>query len=333
MSEIPIIIARNPGQGSQYQGMGEVAGDCAWAQYTFDEATEILAKDNRLYEGSRIDIRWLVTEADDETLAQNHLTQLAIFASTIAAQRRLSVEQPDMGADIWAGHSIGEYAGLVDAGVLSFEEALLLVDARARYMTSAGDLARAKGQEGGIGVVIGDPEAVERSAGKNDVYIANYNNPKQTGVSGAKDDLAGVKEEFGSRYIEIPVSEAVHSPFMSWAEYKLRNYIGDGHDFKDPAPETVVLNYTGRFAESGQEIAQNAPMQVTNPVMWLPGMELALIDYVDHDNAPPVILLEVGAKMVLSGIDKHFARSYPNVKIVTFEQAIKTGLDPESLAA
>lgn len=322
------IIARNPGQGSQFEGMGGVAGDVPEAEEVFDKATRLLHKNGRKIGGDYVSLRQLCLEPGmQEKLDQNHYTQLAIFASTVAAQRRLRAAQPELTVNAWAGHSIGEYAALVDAGVLSFQDALLLVEARARYMTEAGRIAEKDGKPGGIGVVLGmDLADVEPLARAHNSSIANYNSPSQIGVSGAQNDLKGLKdavEEAGKKFVDIPVSVAVHSSYMNYAKEHLRAYIGDGHEFNDPAAESMILNRTGEFATSGQEIARLAPEQVSSPVLWYPGMEIAI----SRAGSAEVVLLEVGAKSVLNGIDKHFKRSHPNVQLVDFETALAGGLD------
>ena len=123
---------------------------------------------------------------------------------------------------------------------------------------------------------------------------------------------------------------------MEYAEQKLRQYIGDGSGFADPLTP-LALNYTGRFAESGQQIAQSAPLQVTHPVMWYPGMERA-IEYSESlrrnlNLVPEIILLEVGSNTILTGIDKHFKDSHERLRLVSFQDALLTGLDPEAQTA
>src|SRR5579871_44220 len=95
--DTPIVIRRYPGQGSQKQSMGaDICGDNDYALSTFDEGTRILESDGRLFEGEAIDLRYLCFEASDKELGQNHLTQLAIFSTTIAALRRIREERSDL---------------------------------------------------------------------------------------------------------------------------------------------------------------------------------------------------------------------------------------------
>src|SRR4051794_32050967 len=64
--------------------------------------------------------------------------QPALFLTSIAALDALPAEQRD-GAIAAAGHSLGEYAALVAAGALEFEDAVRLVDERAAAMAEAAE--------------------------------------------------------------------------------------------------------------------------------------------------------------------------------------------------
>jgi malonyl CoA-acyl carrier protein transacylase len=120
-----------------------------------------------------------------------------------------------------AGHSLGEYAALVAAGALEFEDALSLVDARAAAMADAG-----RSNPGGMVAMLGgDDQAVRRLAGRLGLTVANDNAPGQLVLSGAIDAVAAAEEaaeaETGARARRLDVSGAFHSPLMQPAAARL----------------------------------------------------------------------------------------------------------------
>ena len=91
--------------------------------------------------------------ADD--LKQTKVTQPAVFLHSVVAQRLMTIETPDM----VAGHSLGEFSALVACGALRFEDALLLVSARAQAMQAA-----CEANPGTMAAVLGLPDEQARSA-------------------------------------------------------------------------------------------------------------------------------------------------------------------------
>jgi len=126
------------------------------------------------------------------------------------------------GAAAAAGHSLGEYAALVAAGALRFEDALTLVDARASAMATAAD--RVPG--GMVAVLGGDPADVAALAAELGLVIANDNAPGQLVLAGPREgvDRAQARaRELGARARLLAVSGAFHSPLMQPAAANLRS--------------------------------------------------------------------------------------------------------------
>src|SRR3954447_18639601 len=187
--QVPSIDAIFPGQGSHAADMDEpYRGSPA-----FERGLELLGFDpfERLDEGTRFQ-------------------QPAIFLCSVAAWDRWRQESPEELAEVRAaaGHSLGEYAALVAAGVLAFDDAVGLVAQRAAAMADAGD--RHPGSM--LAMLGGDDHAIRALARRLDLTVANDNAPGQLVLSGAVDaaaraeDLA--REEPGARARRLDVSAA-----------------------------------------------------------------------------------------------------------------------------
>ena len=130
-----------PGQGSQFPGM------CRDLYDAHKEAREMCQAADRLLGFSLTDVMFNGTAED---LKQTKVTQPAVFLHSVVAQRLMTIEKPDM----VAGHSLGEFSALVACGALDFDDALLLVRARAEAMQKACEL-----QPGTMAAVIALPSA------------------------------------------------------------------------------------------------------------------------------------------------------------------------------
>jgi [acyl-carrier-protein] S-malonyltransferase len=289
-----------PGQGSQEVGMGRDAflGSAA-ARAVFETADATLG-----FPLSRI-----CFEGPEEELLSTAIQQPAILTTSVAWLRALeevcSVEPAYVG-----GHSLGEYAALVAAGSLCFEEALALVHARGRFMQEAVPPGR-----GAMAAVLGcGPELVEQAceAARAEtglvVEVANYNSPRQTVVAG--DAIAvevactQARRAGAKRAIPLPVSAPFHCRLMAPAAEKLAGELARVR-FADPAPP-VVSNVEAEPNASGARVAELLRRGVTAPVRFTEVVRRMAALGVDA-------LLEVGPGRVLSGlvarIDPRLARA------------------------
>src|SRR5690348_2120620 len=108
-----------PGQASQYPGMGkELAEKYPAARAVFDEADKALG----------FAISKICFEGTEDQLKLTANTQPAILTVSVAVARVLS--EKGLHPDFVAGHSLGEYSALVEAGALKFSDAVVLVRKR-----------------------------------------------------------------------------------------------------------------------------------------------------------------------------------------------------------
>src|SRR5947207_1663434 len=128
-----------PGQGSLHVGMG--AGlESREARDTLTEASEVLGWD----------VLRVCRDGPAERLDSTEITQPAVVATSVAAARTL--ESLGLRPDAVAGHSVGEFAALVVAGAMRFEDAMRAVAVRGEAMLRAG-----RAHTGGMAAVLGLP--------------------------------------------------------------------------------------------------------------------------------------------------------------------------------
>lgn len=245
-----------PGQGAQYTGM------CRDLYDAFPEARELCEKANQLLGFRLTDVMF---DGTAEDLKQTAVTQPAVFLHSVVAARMQTTEHPAF----VAGHSLGEYAALVAAGALRFEDALLLVNQRAHAMQSACEL-----EQGTMAAVLGmeDEKVAELCKTVTDgvVVAANYNCPGQVVISGS---IAGVekacellKTAGAKRAVRLQVGGAFHSPLMQPAAKELEQAILKT-DFHTPHCP-IYQNVDAQPHTAPEEIRANLLAQLTAPVRW-----------------------------------------------------------------
>ncbi len=274
-----------PGQGSQYVGMG-------WDLLReFSPAAEIMEQASAL---SGKDLQKLCLQGPDALLTRTDNLQPAITAINLGCARLL--QDRGFRPAVVAGHSLGEFAALYAAGVLTVRDTLYLVTERGRLMH---ETARQVG--GGMLAVKGLTAAqVEHLlAGLQSrfvITIANYNAPTQTVLSGAVDGLeqaqAAVSQQ-GGVPVRLNVSGPWHSSLMQAAAERFNALLAD-IDFQ-PAQIPVVLNVTGEPCQDPQAIKAVMLQQLCSPVRWRQTLQTMLALGVQR-------FIEVGPGKVLRGL-------------------------------
>jgi [acyl-carrier-protein] S-malonyltransferase len=274
-----------PGQGAQFVGMGkDLYDNNEQAKALFEKANEIL--------GFRItDIMFEGTEDD---LRQTRVTQPAVFLHSVIKALTIADFKPDM----VAGHSLGEFSALVANKVLSFEDGLRLVYARAMAMQKACEL-----QPSTMAAVLGmdDEKVVEICATVTDgiVVAANYNCPGQLVISGSIEGVNKacelLKAAGAKRALVLQVGGAFHSPLMEPARVELEAAI-EATTFHEPIC-VVYQNYVASAVKDVNEIKRNLVSQLTAPVKWTQSVQAMVADGATE-------FIECGPGNVLQGLVK-----------------------------
>ena len=272
-----------PGQGSQFSGMGKDLYDASSsAKKMFERADEVLG----------FGLSEIMFSGTDEDLKQTKVTQPAVFLHSVVMFYEKFANE-DFG--MVAGHSLGEFSALVAAGVLSFEDALVLVSKRAMAMQKA-----CEKQKSTMAAVIRlDRAIVERICAETEgiVVPANYNSPEQIVISGTEEaiDAACVKmKEAGARRaLKLQVGGAFHSPLMEPAREELAKAIMTTN-FND-AKVPIYQNVDALPHREANEIRNNLVKQLTSAVRWSDSVVKMHADGADE-------FVEVGPGQVLTGL-------------------------------
>lgn len=247
------------GQGSQKEGMGlDLYEKCTKARAIFNTADEILGEkfSERIFHSTELE------------LMDTRLTQLAIYIYEVAA----AMGQDDVKPNCTAGHSLGEYAALVVAGALSFEEALLFIKKRGEVFYEA-----FQSHPSGMGAVIGVPDdevkAVLKQVGEEDgenLYIANYNGPGQLVITGARNSVKKVCKVLlgkgAKRALLLPMKGFGHSPNSAEEGRILGEELKKLHWSTPNIP--IYQDADGLPHIDPKEILENQIKLMTYPVLW-----------------------------------------------------------------
>lgn len=308
-----------PGQGSQYVNMlRDLLELSPEVRDTFAEADAVMTPifGKPLTEYIFVDGNEEAVAQAKEALRDTTITQPAVLTCNVALTRMLKSfgYQPDM----VVGHSLGEYAALVESGILSFSNALKVVSARGQEMSKV-----AMEDNGCMAAVTAPIDQVTSILEEIEGYVvlANLNSPNQLVIGGATtsvDQAIAAFTEAGIRAVKIPVSHAFHTRIVEPASQPLRVVI-DRMEINAPSLP-IVANVTGEFYPTDREaILDILADQVASPVQFISCMETL---YQDGGRT----FIEVGPKRVLSTLAMEIFEGAENVQITYLNHPRKGGL-------
>ena len=292
-----------PGQGTQYVGMGNVFS-----------ASAHFARAN---EAAGYDLKKMMLEGPAEDLKMTENTQPAIVAHSLMLFDKLKglLKNKNITVERVLGHSVGEYAALAAAEVMTFEEAVRAVHYRGKYMQEASPAGK-----GTMYAILKQEEATIREAcaaastEDEKVSPANFNEPSQIVISGDKfaceRAIRLMEEKTGGRVkaIELQVSAPFHCALMKPAELKLKPVL-DGIKFQAPKFNYIANVDAKEYATdvNPEVIKENLLKQVCGSVLWTHSIQTLADD---------TIIIECGPGKVLAGLIK---KINPNLKVISLD--------------
>ena len=295
--KIAMIFA---GQGSQAVGMGkDFYENSKLAREMFEKAGDRIG----------VDFKELIFE-ENEKLGQTAYTQPAILLVQMIAYKLFQAECPDVKAELFLGHSLGEFSALCASGAIDYVDAVELVHNRGAFMQGACDSI-----EAGMMAIVGlDDASVEKicedaQADGKKVWPANYNQDGQLVVAGMKADLASLEATFkdagAKRALLLNMSVASHCELLASAQEPLAQLMEKmvSDNFSAPVVSNVT---TAPYATKADAVALLKD-QLVKPVKYKQSI-VAIAGDVD-------MAIEFGNGVTLKGLNRRIAKELKTLNI------------------
>lgn len=281
-----------PGQGAQTPGFLT-----PWLEFeTFADRLEWLGA------VAGLDLAYYGSKADADEIRDTAITQPLLVASAMLTALELFPSPSDAygRVGVIAGHSVGEIAAAVGAGVLSAEAAMVLVRERGKLMAAA-SAAQPTSMTAVIG---GDREEVLAAIDVVGLTAANNNGVGQIVAGGTMEQLALLAENppKRARLIPLSVAGAFHTVHMEPAVDRLRQLT---KAVTTRSPRMLLLsNADGAVIGRGRDYLDRMISQVASPVRWDLCMQtMADLGVTGLLELPPAGTLTGIAKRNLKGVE------------------------------
>ena len=296
-----------PGQGSQSLGMG-MGLHAAYPVFAEAFNTVVAELDRHLLRPLR-EVMW---GHDENLLNTTEFAQPALFAVEVALFRLL--ESWGVRPDFVLGHSIGELSAAHVAGVLSLENAAVLVAARGRFMQAL--------PAGGAMIAVAATEEEVRPLLIPEVGLAAVNGPASVVISGPEDAVITIADRLradGRRVHRVAVSHAFHSPLMDAMIDEFGTVASGLAIGKSTIP--IVSNVTGQLAGEDFGSAAYWKRHIREAVRFADSIRFA-------HSAGASRFLEVGPS---SGLTASIEESLPDAPVTTMSALCKDRPEPSTL--
>lgn len=289
-----------PGQGSQYVGMGQDF------LLKFPELNEFLECANDIL---GFYLSEVMLNGPKEKLIETVYSQTALYVHSCMILKKIGEIVPYFNIKAVSGLSLGEYTALTASKKVSFEDLLPVVKCRGMLMNQA-----CLDNPGSMAAVLGlSSEKIEeilQTHSQLDVWIANYNSPSQTVISGSTQGINQLtdklKEEGAKRVLKLDVFGAFHSPYMRLPANNLLEEMID----KLPIRETnidIIMNVSSVKVHSSLDIKANLLKQVYSPTRWYQSIMLM--------NSEVDMFVEIGPGKTLSNLNKQIGGLKPTINV------------------
>jgi [acyl-carrier-protein] S-malonyltransferase len=257
------------------------------------------------------DLQSICLGGPGERLREPEVCQPALFVVGYGAF--CTLRELDLIGDlrVCGGFSLGEWTALAAAEAISFEDGLLAVAARARFMAEAGEKT-----PGAMAAIIGaDADDVERLCEACSIFKANINSPDQIVVAGEVEKIHEAiarAAEFGARRaIPLNVAGAYHCPVMKLAGERFAQHLARVQIVKPRVP--VLSNVSGLAVDDEKMLRQLLIEQITSPVQWIKCLHTA-------EELGAKKFMECGAGRVLQGLVR---KNLPEAVAISAEDLIQ----------
>ncbi|MAT73171.1 MAG: hypothetical protein CMJ58_27105 [Planctomycetaceae bacterium] len=282
----PRVALLFPGQSSQYAGM--LAG---LAEASPAAAAVLADADDALLELCGKSFADLAIGTGQQLGVDIWTTQ----ATIMAADQMLAAFLGELGIrpDVVAGHSYGEFAALVGAGVMTLRQGLQLT----WHRTEA--LKRCLPEQGALVSLPGDAEQVRQwlAASGNGLFITHLNGPQQTVVGGPAARVREFAETMAAvdvSAVVLPVPCAFHTDLMRPARAPLAAAL---RELRLQLPRVPVLSSVGNcYVVDPADIRTRLVDQLTTPVDYI-----GLVRRLQADGC--TVLIEAGPQHVLTRLN------------------------------
>lgn len=213
-----------------------------------------------------LDLVHFGTEADADTIRDTAIAQPLLVAAGLVSALEIFPHPSDAFHSVGAtaGHSVGEITAAAGTGVISAEQAMVLVRERGRAMADAAALK----PTGMTAVLGGDPEEVAAALERHGLTAANANGAGQVVAAGTMEQLAALADDAPAkaRLIPLSVAGAFHTEHMAPAVATLGRY-ARAVSVHDPRTR-LISNRDGAVVADGRDVLARIVTQVSSPVRW-----------------------------------------------------------------
>jgi len=287
-----VLVVVAPGQGSQTPGFMT-----PWLELPhFEDRLRWLSA------VCGLDLVDLGTNADADTIRDTAIAQPLIVSSGLLSLLALFPHPGEAYGKVaaGAGHSVGEFTAATATGVITAEQAMVLVRERGRAMAVASE-SPATGMTAILG---GDRDEVLATLDRHGLTPANVNADGQVVAAGTMEQLAALAADppAGVRLRALEVAGAFHTKHMASAVNVMAT-LARSVTTHDPRMR-LLSNQDGSVVHNGRDALKRLVTQVSTPVRW----DLCMKTMADFGvtgliEVPPAGTLTALAKRAIPGIE------------------------------
>lgn len=222
------------------------------------------------------DLERILFEGPAEALHENLVAQAGVYLVSILAARAL--ERQGIRPAATAGYSLGNYAAMVTAQAVSYDDALEVLIAVERETERLGI-------RGSMGAVVGarrevvDEVCADLTGRGLPVWVGNVNASTQfvlTGRSEAVEEALRLLAPKSLSVLPLSMNWPIHSPLMEPVAKAVAPVVETCGSIRDPA--LPYYGPDGRRARTGQHVRELLGTEFVHPTLWKDTYEAMVSD-------------------------------------------------------